>query len=384
MPTRYDFALVAALIVGTVVPYAGHDHPVWVLACGAGQIVPLLWRRIAPVPTFAAVAIASAASVPVLNVVTISDIGIFIALFAVVSRRGWRPWGIAATAVCVLGAGIAAVRWSSDIEGARGAQVVFIFGVNLLAVIATLGIAEASRRRAQLIEQLHARARDAEHERDQQAVIVAQAERARIAREMHDVVAHALAVIVVQADGAGHAISRRSAPDPTAAQALSTIGDTARTALAETRALVGVLRDGGGDGLAELAPTHDLTALPSLVDGVRATGRTVLLDEGSVRPEDVSPGVSRAAYRIVQEATTNVLKHAGDEARIWIRLRRRDELLVLEIEDDGVGATDASTGGNGLLGMRERVHAFGGQLWTSPRPGGGFRVAAEFPTEGER
>ncbi|WP_265447101.1 sensor histidine kinase [Flexivirga meconopsidis] len=383
MPTRYDFALVAALIVVTVLPYAGHTNPVWVLGCGAGQIVPLLWRRIAPVPVFAVVALASAASVPVLNIVTVSDVGIFVALFAVVSRRGWRPWGLAATAVSVVGAAIAAVRWSGDLGGNRPAQIGFLFLINLLVVVATLGIAEASRRRAQLIEQLHARALDAEHERDQQAVIVAQSERARIAREMHDVVAHALAVIVVQADGAGHAISRRADPDLTAAQALSTIGDTARTALAETRALVGVLRDGGREDPAERAPTHDLAALTALVEGVRSTGRSVSFDEGAVRLEQVPPGVSRAAYRVVQEATTNVLKHAGSQACIWIRLRRRDDHLLLEVEDDGVGAASTATGGHGLLGMRERVHAFGGELWTSPRPGGGFRVAAEFPWESD-
>ncbi|GAA4103340.1 sensor histidine kinase [Actinomadura miaoliensis] len=207
-------------------------------------------------------------------------------------------------------------------------------------------------------------------------------ERSRIARELHDVVAHHVSVMTVQAGAARRILDR----DPgSAREAMTTIEEVGRTALSEMRRIVGVLRterDGEQEGR-ELVPQPGLGDLGELLDNVRETGLSVQLwIEGEART--LSPGVDVAAFRLIQEALTNTLKHAGAQARAWVRLYYTDEDLTVEIEDDGRGtatimADNRDEPGHGLVGMYERVALYGGELRIGPRVGGGFGVRARFP-----
>ena len=202
------------------------------------------------------------------------------------------------------------------------------------------------------------------------------AERAAIARELHDVVAHHMSVMVVQA-GAARAVS---GSDPAAAaEALRQIEASGRTGLAEMRRLLEVLKaEEDGDGK---APQPGLARIDELLDAMRASGLAVeAVVEGTPRP--LSHGVDLSAYRIVQEGLTNALRHAGGaSARVLVRYE--PDALELEIADDGSGPRDdpEASGGHGLVGMRERVHLFGGELEAGPRRGGGFLVRARLPSE---
>jgi signal transduction histidine kinase len=201
-------------------------------------------------------------------------------------------------------------------------------------------------------------------------------ERATIARELHDVVAHHMSVMVVQA-GAARAVA---ATDPAAAaEALRQVEASGRTGLAEMRRLLEVLKaEGDGNGR---SPQPGLAHLDELLDAMRASGlRVEAVIEGS--PRRLPPGVDLSSYRIVQEALTNVLRHAGG-ASVRVVVRYEPDAVELEIADDGPGPPEdpEATGGHGLIGMRERVQLFGGELEAGPRPGGGFRVRARLPTE---
>ncbi|MBT2211826.1 MULTISPECIES: sensor histidine kinase [Actinomadura] len=209
-------------------------------------------------------------------------------------------------------------------------------------------------------------------------------ERSRIARELHDVVAHHVSVMTVQAGAARRIIDRDA---DSAREAMSTIEEVGRTALSEMRRIVGVLRTDRDAEQAgrELAPQPGLGDLGELLDHVRETGLSVQLwIEGEARTP--SPGVDVAAFRLIQEALTNTLKHAGSQARAWVRLYYTDDDLTVEIEDDGHGtatimADNGDNPGHGLVGMYERVALYGGELRIGPRVGGGFGVRARFPLE---
>ncbi|OZM71378.1 two-component sensor histidine kinase [Amycolatopsis antarctica] len=254
--------------------------------------------------------------------------------------------------------------------------------------------------------ELEARLHLLETERDQAARIAVAEERGRIARELHDVVAHAVSVMVVQADGASYAI--RPSPD-TAERAVRTISETGRGALSELRRLLDVLRDTTEeeDGLPRV-PQPGTDALVELAERVRAAGLPVTLevDLGDGEPE-LPAGVSLGVYRIVQESLTNALKHAGKGARATVAVHRAPDAVTVQVADDGAGrmpalatllpGPDAASpggaqagtatgarmpgvpGGNGLIGMRERANVFGGTLTAGPAPGGGWQVRATLP-----
>jgi signal transduction histidine kinase len=215
-----------------------------------------------------------------------------------------------------------------------------------------------------------------EVERDHQARMAVAAERTRIARELHDVVAHAVSVIVVQADGAAYAV--RSQPD-LAERAVQTISATGREALTELRRLLGVLRSEEAAG--ELTPLPGTQSLAELAERVRAVGLPVRLEiVGNV--DDLPAGVGLGVYRIVQEALTNSLKHAGAGAQAVVRVERSGDAVCVDVHDDGKPAARSLvgvSGGNGLIGMRERALVFGGSLDAGPRPGGGWQVTARLP-----
>jgi signal transduction histidine kinase len=224
---------------------------------------------------------------------------------------------------------------------------------------------------------------EAQREREARARQAVADERTRIARELHDVVSQALGVIVMQAGGAG-SVARLGEQEAKAV--LSTIEQTGRQAFAEMRRLVGVLRE--EDDSAALAPLPTTSEIPALITRLASAGLEVDLEiEGSRR--EVPAGVELSAYRIVQEALTNSLKHAGP-GHARVRLTWSADHLDVEIRDDGRAAhgrvpvqVHPGSGGNGLVGMRERVMLFGGELETGPVPDGGYRVAARLPLDGE-
>jgi signal transduction histidine kinase len=231
------------------------------------------------------------------------------------------------------------------------------------------GVAVARRRRREQALESHAAALEAGRE-----AAVAK-ERARIARELHDVVAHGVSVIVVQAQGGARMV--RTEPGE-AEDAFAAIERTGRQALEEMRRLLGMLR--AADEAAVLAPNPGVERIGDLIDDVRSAGLPVELQvEGA--PAALPPGVDVSAYRIVQEALTNALKHAGP-AHAQVRMHYLSGAVELEISDDGTGAsTSTHRGGHGLIGMRERVAFYGGQLDAGARPSGGYRIRARLPFE---
>ena len=240
-----------------------------------------------------------------------------------------------------------------------------------------LGTAHFSRR-AYLAE-LEQRARYLEESRDEEARRRVAEERLRIARDLHDVIAHGIATIHMQSGAALHVLDRH--PEQ-AAPALTAIKQLSKQTLDELRMTVGVLRD---DEDVPLAPTPGLEQLGGLVDNARGAGITVNLDCDD-RPSSVPAAVDVAAYRIVQEALTNVMRHAGANATATVTVRHAADEITVEVVDDGRGAASAVDaphgGGHGIAGMSERAVTVGGSVVAGPQPGGGFRVLARLPLAG--
>ncbi|MEU4212094.1 sensor histidine kinase [Streptomyces sp. NPDC026206] len=282
---------------------------------------------------------------------------------------------------------LATLRWPEPPEfSSLGKNIMAIVFLTVPFVLAWV-LGDSVRTRRAYWAQLEERATRLEKEREQQAQIAVTAERARIARELHDVVAHNVSVMVVQADGAAYVLD--ASPEQ-AKQALETISGTGRQALAEMRRLLGVLRtDDSGSG-GEYVPQPDVEQIGDLVEQVRGAGLPVdFRVEGAPRP--LPSGVELTAYRIVQEALTNTRKHGGPDVGASVRLTFFDDGLGLLVEDDGRGAqhelyeaggTDGM--GHGLIGMRERVGMVGGTLDAGPRPGGGFRISVLLPIKSGR
>jgi signal transduction histidine kinase len=332
-----------------------------------GTTVPLLWRRRAPlvvlVVVFASVAVADE-TYGMANNISSPFAGLLIATYASGAYTAHRDRWIAAVLIGVAVLAMA-ISTGEDVVG----DVLFIGGI----LYAVWGAATIVRSRQELAGALAARTVELEHEREENARLAVAEERARIARELHDVVAHNLSIMVLQAGAERRAIGDER---PQTTEALATIEDTGRTAMAEMRRLLGMLRR-SDDELA-LAPQPSLRYLDDLVSQVRDAGLPVdLRIEGE--PRAVAPGVDLSAYRIIQEALTNALKHAGP-ARARVTVRYGDNELDIEIADDGSGAAaTAPAGGHGLVGMRERVALFGGDLAAGRRLSGGYVVRAKLP-----
>ncbi|MFJ4686145.1 sensor histidine kinase [Streptomyces sp. NPDC088789] len=280
----------------------------------------------------------------------------------------------------LVAAPLAQARWPMEETSAAGNVAVAVLQTVPFALAWVLG--DSLRTRRAYFAQLEERATRLEKEREAQAKVAVAAERARIARELHDVVAHNVSVMVVQADGAAYVLD--AAPDQ-AKKALETISSTGRQALAEMRRLLGVLRTGEHQESGEYVPQPDVQQIEDLVEQCRSAGLPVDFKvEGTARP--MPSGVELTAYRIVQEALTNTRKHGGPNTGASVRLVYFDDGLGLLVEDDGKGAPHelyeeggADGQGHGLIGMRERVGMVGGTLDAGPRPGGGFRISALLP-----
>lgn len=343
-------------------------------------LVPLAWRRTRP--NSSAIAVYGISLVEMVVLGTISPAMVAAVLFALysVTVHG-RRW---AHRTAIVGALVGSALALGPGLGLRDlSQYVAAWMFMAAVALATWAFGLVRRSRRETIEALVDRAQRLEVERDQQARIATAAERARIAREMHDIVAHSLTVMIAQADGGRYA----GAADPGAAtRALETIGETGRAALADMRRLLGVLRtETGDDGEGPAtAPQPAAADVGALVDQMRDAGMRVSLVRLG-EPRALPPGMGATAFRITQEALTNVLKHAGPDPEVTVMLQWLPASVVLEITDDGRGASaDADGLGQGLLGMGERATMFGGTVTAGPRPGGGFRVRAMLPTPGDR
>lgn len=266
---------------------------------------------------------------------------------------------------------------SRDIVEASGLPYALPIGIPVAAMVVlfwTLGKVQRARR-VQL-QNLQTRTEQLTVEARQERELAAADERNRIARELHDIVAHSLQVIISQADGARYA----SATDPDVApRTLGTIADTGRDALGQMRRLLGVLRD---TDVAALAPQPGLTNIAELIETMQRSGVDVSLYETGKRARDLADGAELVLYRIIQEALTNVARHAGATARTTVTLHWRANAVSVTVEDDGGGkpARDpAQSGGQGLIGMRERVALYEGSFAAGSRAAGGFRVHVQLP-----
>jgi len=295
-----------------------------------------------------------------------------VALVTVVLARK-RVAAVIAVAVYYVG-----YQWLPALTGVRAAPTALEAVLAAAGLVVLLGVAELLRLRQQRAAAIAASRQD-------QARRQASEERLRIARDLHDVVAHNISVINVQANTALHLIDRQ--PE-LATAALTAIHEVSKQALAELRSVLGVLREPSGG--APLAPSPGLARLPDLAGSAEAAGLTVHVEQdGEHRP--LPAEVDLAAYRIVQEALTNSARHsAGSTATVYVRYREDD--IVVQVDDNGTANGPAAarpgrpsrggSGGNGIAGMTERAHALGGSLHAGPRPGGGFRVRALLPLNG--
>jgi signal transduction histidine kinase len=300
-------------------------------------------------------------------------------LVAVYSVAAYGSRWVSLAGLTVAELGLAAVHTPGRFEEFEGLALVGFMGI--LATAWLLGhFAHNYRAYAARLEE---RTAELERAREELARRAVTEERLRLARELHDVVAHAMSVIAVQSGVGAHVADSRPGE---VGKALAAIEVTSRAALTELRRLLGVLRQ-DGDPQASLAPVPGLANLDVLLAEVAEAGLAVRLRvEGA--PAPLPAGVDLSAYRIVQEALTNVIKHAGP-AHAQVTIRYRDQEVAVEVIDDGRGvaavAGDGGKGtGHGLIGMAERVAAFGGDLEVGPRPGGGFRVAARLPLAADR
>ncbi|NUW36535.1 sensor histidine kinase [Nonomuraea sp. SMC257] len=371
-------ALLALVTVRANVTGTGASlHLAQYVVLSALLIVPLLWQRRRPLETFAAVSLVSFGQWALGFDPVPANLSVLLALWSVAYGCAFR-WALAAGLIAELGVYLVLVHWHT-------VSFSMFFSGSIFVVTTWLtGLYANTRRR--FLEGLEERAERAERERDQQARLAATAERARIARELHDVVAHNVSVMVVQADGAGYMIDR----DPEQVrQAVRNISRTGRDALAEMRRLVGVLRadpedggaDGDGAGGTDYTPQPRLAQLEELVRGAGVPARLRVTGP----PCDLPEGQQLAVYRIIQEALTNALKHGGPGVRALVELTYGRAELVVRVTDDGRGAAaPRSHDGHGLVGMRERVGMYGGAVSAEPRPGGGFEVLARLPVPAGR
>lgn len=378
-PWILDVPVAVGLALVSLLPFTG-SPPGWWPVVGLSAL-PLAVRRRWPALAFASVSLGlGLRAIPVDNMLP-GDLAFLVAIYSLSAYDRRRSVRLAGLGVAAIGSVVAGFRFTT-VDGvlASTTTIVATAAACAAAALSAWMLGDLKRSRRQRLADLEERAERLERERERELRLAAQEERSRIAREMHDVVAHALSVIVVQADGAAYAAER--SPRDTRAQsvaALKTIGATARDALGETRRLVGVLRDPSSD--AELDPAGGLDQVAELVERVRAAGVAVTLrDDREARAVPIPLSVDLAAYRVVQEALTNVIKHAGAGVSAEVELERSEEGLRVTVRDNGIGASSAGDGqGHGVAGMRERVAVHGGVLTVGPAVRGGWEVRATLP-----
>ncbi|GAA0243240.1 sensor histidine kinase [Actinomadura nitritigenes] len=374
-PTAADSAF-ALVVLLSGVPHLLREPPKQpVLGWGLqiALLVPLIWRRRAPFAAFGVVA--ALALVQWLGGVLLStgDVAVLIALYSVAAHSTLRRLLVSA-GVVELGVAMATVQWAP-----RGHLLkVFVLLSGMTTAAAVIGLNMRTRRA--YMASLEDRAARLEKERDQQAQIVAAQERARIARDVHDIVTHSLSVMVALTDGAAYTMP--TAPEQ-AADAVSKASQIGRQAIAEMQRVLDVLRRDTSLSTGSRRPQPGLSQLDALLTEVRAAGLPVEFVTAG-RPPAMASGAELAIYRLVQEALTNVRKHAPPGTRATVRLACTETHLEVEITDDGRRSADAPARqrrtGHGIAGMRERVAVYGGLMQAGPLPDGGWRVHARFGT----
>jgi signal transduction histidine kinase len=364
-------ALVTVVALALSVPGLYHEEPakrpgVLALVVLALIVAPLVVRRIWPIPVFGWV-LATNIPAALWNQHLTAGLALLIALYTVAVLQPRRD-ALVCAGVLELAAVTGLLLFA---DGYWWFDAIFLSG--MIAAAVGLGLYAATRRA--LLAELRDRADRLERERDQQAALAVAAERARIAREMHDIVAHHLTVMTTLSEAA---VAASASSPERATDAMRSVAATGRRALADTRRLLGVLRQRPGQDSGEtLQPVPDLTQLDPLIEQVRSAGLDTTLEIHGAAP-DVPDGVQLTVYRLVQEALTNTLKHGGAGARASVRLRYLPGELLVDVDDDGAGAAAPATAGagGGLLGMRERARAYGGDVQAGPRQAGGWHVSA--------
>lgn len=382
-PAVGDIALMGLILAAEILRGFASDSlaespaPAWDIVAGLLLVLPLSLRRTLPLP--AGYLALSGLLIQLVSQDVVGRPGIvavLVMLYTMVVYVGRGAAGVYAATTLV--------TWFVPplvIDSIPGRAPVALFALQLIVQTAfcwVLGEYRAARRAYQA--EVERRLRGLEFEQNQQARIAVAEERNRIARELHDVLAHSVSVMITQADGAGFAMRR----DPEAAErAVHAIADTGRESLGELRNLLQVLRDSDEREDAQCdgrTPQPTASGVTELVDRVRSLGLPITLRvTGDV--EQLPTGVTLGIYRIVQESLTNVLKHAGWRATASVELWRDDTRVAVEIMDTGApGVLDPPpSGGNGVIGMRERATIYGGTLDAGPREQGGWRVRAEIP-----
>lgn len=377
--------LLDAWVLATMFHHFGSRGPDWwALVISQLLVLPLVLRRRQPWPVF--LTLAALAAVQWLSSVPLTaDAAVLVSLYSVAAHCSRRHALIAATTVEV-GVILASVRFAPTGDGIV-ASLVFLTGMVAAALFSGITL----RTRRQYLAALTERATQLEYERDQQAQLATTAERTRIARELHDVIAHSLSVIITLADGAALSSDR----DPAQARkAMLQVAATGRGSMTEMRKLLGVLRDERALA-AEFAPQPDLRGIEALVGDVRAAGLPVELTTIGTPPPLGSTEES-ALYRIVQEGLTNALKHADNPTRVRVELRWSPAGVSVDIIDDGrdpatpprparagepASPLTRAASGHGLIGMRERAGLSGGTVQAGPTPSGGWAVHAVLPAQ---
>ena len=371
-----SLGIVSILVASRVAEANGTTIQAGAIALLVVQSAALTVRRRWPMAVYSVVGVSTVLYAWLGYPQAVGGFGVLIAIYTVAAHVPLRE-AIAAAAVYVVGMALSLIGFARDSGGSL--DVLFAdFLVNFLALVLAWTVGVTVRTRRAYVAALEARAELLEREREDNARLAVALERGRIAREMHDVVAHNVSVVVVQAAAAERLVET----DPERArQAMRDVATTGRQALTEMRRLLGVLRD--GDAPDDLGPQPGIAELRALASTVEDAGMKVELSvQGEERPLPASAALS--VYRIVQEALTNSLRHAGP-ARARVILRYLPDALEVQVSDNGSGGTSpVEHDGHGLIGMRERVALFGGELTAGPRPEGGYAVVARIPTSGSR
>jgi signal transduction histidine kinase len=350
------------------------------LVVASATILPLAVRRRQPTALLAWSATVFVAQLVVLPIPLPANIAQALVIYTVAAHVASLPIRLCALGTALAGSLAAGFRWSTEPEYTRNALVIAAFLAVFAGLIWLIGnVVRGRETNMRALGEAYAKLAESQRQRER---FLAQQERVAAAREIHDIVAHSLTVVIVQADGAEYAAEHARPWDRTDARTvLSTIARTARTALSEVRDVIDVLRDpAGADDAA--GPSVGLADLEQLVVTVRAAGLPVEVHADPAVFAETPAAVGFAVLRVVREALTNVLKHAGAQATARVTVERTPEAVRVQVEDDGVGrgaGVVTAEPGHGLAGMRERLRALDGVLTAGPRPAGGFGVEATIP-----
>ncbi len=376
LPARSKaFDLLFAGALGVTAGFLGLAQASWGGVVGLAMLGPLIWRRSHPELVFFAVSAVAVLQWLAAVELQPGNIGLIVALYAI-SVYGDIRFSRIALGVGGLGVLMATSRYWSNSDWRQQVTMMVALGALVFGVWA---FGERRRTRGLYVAQLEERAVQAERTRDRESKLAVSAERTRIAREIHDVVAHGLSIMIVQADGGLYAADQ----SPEAAKkALATIGDTGRASLTEMRKMLGLLK---ADEQSVLDPNQPrpqpgVSSLPELIENVRDAGLSVDYQVTGT-PRDLPALLGLTAYRIVQEGLTNTLKHAGPGAHTSVTLDFGREMLTVVVTDDGRGGgvAPSTEPGHGLVGMHQRASVSGGTVNAGPKAGGGYEVIAKLP-----